>query len=150
MEVVPFIVTYNGMATGPCINQCVDHLMEDAPPFGRAINRVDLYPRCQTRDPILPGLEFMMERFQTGLETLPFIRFRRKARLFEVSFASQWIHSEAMFGSANIDLSPAEFRCVCYEFAEALLLVRQRVKPSDEFDVARLESHLLHRLKLLQ
>jgi hypothetical protein len=112
VEVVPFVVTYNGMATGPCIKRCVEHLMAEAPSFGAAIDRVDLYPHCQTRDPIIAGLELMRDRFQARLATLPFVRFRRQSRLFEVAYASQWVHSGAMF-KAWVDLSPAEFGCLC-------------------------------------
>ena len=149
MEVVAFVVTYNGMATGPCIQGCVEHLTADAPNFGAAIERVDLYPHCQTLEPIITGLEFMRNRFQARLGTLPFIRFRRTARLFEVAYASQWVHSKAMFGSAVVDLPPAEFTCLCREFAAALLLARRRIKQSDAFDVAELQSHLQQRLRLL-
>jgi hypothetical protein len=149
VEVVPFIVTYNGMATGPCIKRCVEHLMAGAPSFGAAIERVDLYPHCQTRDPILAGLEFIRDRFQARLATLPFIRFRRKARLFEVAYASQWVHSEALFGASVVNLSPAEFACLCREFAAALALIRRPIKRLDAFDVCEFEAHLQRRLETL-
>ena len=65
MEVVPFIVTYNGMATGPCVKRCVEYLMADRQhSFGAAIERVDLYPHCQTREPIIAGLKSMRDRFE--------------------------------------------------------------------------------------
>ena len=32
MEIVPFIITYNGMATGPTVKRCVEYLMTDSPP----------------------------------------------------------------------------------------------------------------------
>ena len=107
MKIVPFIVTYNGGATGPCITRCVEYLTAEGPAsFGTAIERIDIYVRCQTRDPITPGLEFMVDRFQAGLATLPFIRFRRNARLFALSYASEWVHSSEMFGASKIELSP--------------------------------------------
>jgi hypothetical protein len=149
MEVVPFVVKYNGMTTGPCIKRCVELLMTDAPSFGAAIERVDLYPHCQTREPIIAGLEFMRDRFQDRLATLPFIRFRRKARLFEVAYASAWVHSDAMFGASVVELPPAEFVCLCREFAAALSLIRRRVKRSDAFDMVGFETHLQRRLESL-
>jgi hypothetical protein len=149
VEVVPFVVTYNGMATGPAIKRCVEHLMADAPDFGLAIERVDLYVHCQTRDPIIAGLASMESRFQTRLATLPFVRFRRTDRLFEVAYASRWVHSDALFGAARVELPEAEFACLCREFAAALLLVRRRVKRADAFDAARLEAHLQQQLGLL-
>jgi hypothetical protein len=150
VEIIPFIVTYNGMATGPCIKRCVEYLTAGGPDsFGTAIERIDIYPRCQTRDPFNPGLEFMLDRFRSGLATLPFIRFRRKARLFEVSYASEWVHSSAMFGASTVELSPSEFDCLCREFAAALALVRRRIKKSDDFNVDAFEAHLQRRVKCL-
>ena len=150
MKIFPFIVTYNGGATGPCIARCVEHLTAEGPAsFGTAIERIDIYVRCQTRDPLVPGLEFLMNRFQAGLATLPFIRFRRKARLFELSYASEWVHSSEMFGASIIELPPAEFGCLCREFAAALSLVRRRVKKSDDFDVEGFEAHLERRVEIL-
>jgi hypothetical protein len=151
VKIVPFIVIYNGAATGPCINRCVEYLTAKGPAsFGAAIERIDIYIRCQTRDPMVPGLEFLMDRFQAGLATLPFIRFRRKARLFELSYASEWLHSSEMFGAANIELPPSEFDCICRELAAVLLLVRRRVKRSDDFDVDAFEAHLQLRVESLE
>jgi hypothetical protein len=151
VEVVPFVVTYNGMATGPCVKRCAEYLMAGGPgTFGAAVERVELYPHCQTGDPVIAGLESMHDRFQTRLATLPFARFRRKARLFEVSFVSRWIRSEAMFGAAVAELPPAEFRLLCGEFVAALALLRSRVKRSDAFDTAGLEAHVQRRLDSLR
>lgn len=150
MEVVPFVVTYNSMSTGPCINRCVEHLLGERPrSFGEAIERVELYPHCQTRDPIIPGLASMWDRFQTRLATLPFLRFRRTSRMFEVAYASQLEHREKLFGLTDVELSSAEFVMLCREFAAALLRVCRRLKPSDAFDVDSLEEHLQRRLALL-
>jgi hypothetical protein len=121
MDVVPFIVTYNGIATGPCVNRCAEYLMAGSPPsFGAAIERVDIYAHCQTREPIIDSLTFMFERFQKRLTTLPFLRFRRKARLFEVAYLSGFVYAETLFHSAEASLSLADFNGLCREFAEAL------------------------------
>ena len=150
MNIVPLIVFYNGAASGPCIMRCVEYLTAEGPAsFGTAIERIDLYPRCQTSEPIIPGPDFLMDRFQAGLATLPFIRFRRKARLFEVSYASEWVYSSAMFGASIVELSPSDFNCLCREFAAALSLVRRRVKKSDDFDVDAFEAHLQRRVESL-
>ena len=148
LKIVPYIVTYNGMAYGPCITRCSDYLApEGAGSFGTAIEQIDIYARCQTRDPIIPGLEFMVDRFQAGLKTLPFIRFRRKARIFELSYASDWIHSSEMFGAADVGLAPDEFSCLCREFSAALFLLRRRLKKSDDFDVELFETILKRRVE---
>jgi hypothetical protein len=151
VKVVPFIVTYNGMAGGPCLDRCVEHLMGGAPPsFGAAIERVDIYAHCQTRDPVNPSLASMYDRFQSRLTTLPFLRFRRKTRLFEVAYVSSLLYSEAMFRSAKTEFALADYHCVCREFAEALSLIRHRVKRSDDFDPDGLEAHLKHRIEQIE
>ena len=151
MKIVPFIVTYNGMATGPCIKRCSEHLVtEGTASFGSAIERIDIYPRCQTRDPIIPGLKFMEDRFQAALATLPFVRFRRKAKLFELSYASNWVHSSELFGASAMELPSSSFTCLCREFANALLLVRRRIKASDDFDVDAFDAHLQRRVEALE
>ncbi len=148
MKIFAYIVTYNGGGSGPCIMQCVEYLTAGGPAtFGTAIEQIEIYPRCQTRDPIAPGCEFLMDRFQAGLATLPFIRFRRKPKLFEVSYASEWLFSKEMFGAEMIELPPSEFNCLVREFAAALSLVRRRVKKSDDFDVDGFEAHLQCRVE---
>ena len=150
MEVVPFVVTYNGMATGPCLKRCVAHLLGTRPRnFGSAIKRVELYPHCQSREPIRPGLEGMWDRFQTRLANLPLVWFRRTQRFLVVSYASQLVHREELFGAAEAELSSDEFDGLCREFAIALLLARRRLKRSDAFDAAGLEKHLQRRLARL-
>lgn len=150
MKIEPSIVTYNGFASGPCVMQCIEYLRAQGPAsFGAAIEQIDLYPRCQTSDPIVPGLETMHDRFQADLSTLPFIRFRRKAKLFELSYASEWVHSSAMFEEALIKLPSSEFKCLCREFAAALLFVRRRIKKTDDFDVDAFEYQLQRRVESL-
>jgi hypothetical protein len=150
VEIVPFIVTYNGMAASPSVKRCTEHLTAEGPiSFGTAIKRIDIYIRCQTRDPTVPGLEFLMDRFQAGLATLPFIRFRRRDRLFELSYESAWVHSREMFGASITELPPAEFDLLCRELVTVLLLVRRRIKKSDDFDVDAFEAHLQRRVECL-
>jgi hypothetical protein len=137
------------MATGPCVYRCVEHLLGKPPrSFGAAIEQVELYPHCQTREQTLPTLDGMWDRFQTRLGTLPFVRFFRTRRRFEVAYASAFVHREELFGRAKIELLPAEFILLCREFAAALLLVRRRLKRSDDFDTAE-EAQLQRRLDLL-
>ena len=150
MEVVPWVVTYNGMATGPCVRRCVEHLLGDPPRgFGAAIEQMELYPHCQTRDRVLPTLDGMWDRFQVRLGTLPFVRFFRTRRRFEVAYASAFVHREELFGAVKTELPPDEFDVLCREFAAALLLVRRRLKRSDDFDATGLEAHLQQRIAML-
>ena len=151
MDIVPFLVTYNGMATGPCVGRCAHYLMAGAPrSFGGAIERVEIYAHCQTREPIIASLSFLYERFQDRLRTLPYLRFRRKARLFEIAYASEFVHDKTLFGSDDVSLPPADFKGWCREFAGALALIRGRVKPSDDFDLDGMDLHLRRRIETLE
>ena len=151
MIVVPFVVTYNGMGTGSSIKRCVEFLMADGTPsFGAAIEEVDLYAHCHTREPLIESLASMHERFEARLPTLPYLKFRRKARLFEIAFPSRFLHDESLFGSDEVTLSSAHFDCLCREFAAAMFLIRRRITSSDAFDIDGLESHLQRRLELLR
>jgi hypothetical protein len=150
VDVVPYIVTYNGMATGPCVDRCVESLMAGAPPsFGAAIEQVEIYAHCRTREPIIASLSLMHERFQRRLTTLPFLRFRRRTRLFVVAYASELLY-EALFRSDEAPLSPADFHRLCREFAGALSLIRRRVRRSDDFDLDGLDGHLRRRIESLE
>lgn len=150
MKVVPWVVTYNAMATGPCVSRCVTHLMGKRPKsLGTAIELVELYPHCQSRERVLPTLGNMRDRFQVRLGTLPLVRFYRTRRRFTVSYSSAFIFRDELFGAAKIELPTNEFGLLCREFADALLLVRLRLKRSDNFDLAALEEHLKQRLALL-
>ena len=148
MKILAYMVTYDSGGSGPCIMRCVEYLTGGAPEtFGTAIDQIEIYPRCQSRDPIAPGSEFLIERFQEGLATLPFIRFRRKAKLVEISYASQWLFSKDFFAASDIELPANEFNCLVREFAAALSMVRKRVTKSDDFDVDAFEAHLQRRVQ---
>jgi hypothetical protein len=150
VEVVPWLVTYNSMMTGPCMYRCVEHLL-GVPPrgFGSAIKDVELQPHCHTRHVVLPNLDGTWDRFQAGLGRLPFVRFYRTRQRFVVHYASALIHREELFGVDKKELPPHEFTLLCWEFAAALLMVRRRLKPTDDFDLVGLEMHLQQRLALL-
>lgn len=134
------------MECGPELNRCAAYLLIDMPPhLGAAIERVDIYPRCQTSDPIDQSLVQLNNRFQENLEKLPFIRFKRKEKLLEVSYLSKFIYSSSM----KPPLPPADFACLCREFAWALTQARKRLKKTDDFNIDLLEKHLEARLATL-
>ena len=148
MQIFAYMVTYDGGGSGPCIMRCIEYLTAGAPEsFGTAIEQIEIYPRCQSRDPIAPDSEFLSDRFQAGLATLPFVRFRRKSKLVEVSYASEWLFSKEHFSASETELPTNEFKCLVREFAEALLMVRQRITKSDDFDLNAFEAHIRRRLE---
>jgi hypothetical protein len=150
MRIEPSVIFYNGMASGPELKRCTAFLLVDMPQYlGSAIERVDLYPRCQTSDPIEQSLLQLNATFQENLQNLPYVRFRRKEKLFEVSYVSKFVYSSSMFGKEKIPLPPPDFECLCREFAWALAQARRRLKKTDDFNIAALEKHLEDRLATL-
>lgn len=150
MTVVPWIVTHNGLSTGPCVYECVEHPLGNPPrDFGTAVEQIELYPRCQTRGKVLPSLDEMWDRFQSLRSNPPFVRFRRTRRLVEITYTSDFVYREELFGAVPMKLTPAEFVGLCREFADALMLIRRRLKRSDDFDLAGLEAHLQLRVSQL-
>lgn len=151
MRVVPLVVTYNLWEGGPWLDRCVEYLLgSPARCFGKAIEEVELHAYCHDHRPTPPAVVEMRERFEARLATLPVVRFRRSRRLLVVDYASAFARRADLKGHLGVvRLSAGEFATLCREFAAALLLVRPRLKRSDEFDLAGLVSHLRQRLALL-
>lgn len=148
IEVKAYIVTYNAMGGDPSLVRCVDFLLVNAPSsFGSAIKEVEIYAHCQSRGRPLKTLGFMRARFRERILKLPNVSFHRKARRFVVSYLSQLPVPVGMFGeNATRLLSPRDFATYCQEFATALLMIEKRLKPTDDFDMHSLRTHLQQRL----
>lgn len=130
-------------AIGPFSN--LGHLlMKDIPEFGNGIEMLQINSYFkQTVDPT-PGAELIQdyfEAFSAKLDDLPRYRFKRKERIFEVSFKSE------ISGDEIIDLyrkqmpdwrKPRNVELFIYFFHEVLEIIegiKKRVKKSDNFDV---------------
>ena len=149
MEIRPFVVTSTGMAFGPCIQECADFLVEKSLDFGSAVSLVELYLHCESADEMNPRLEFMVDRFNDQIKSLPKIWFRRKKHQIDISFRSQWIHRKEFFGSKHIKLCDNEFQILCKELADAFCLIEKRIKRSDSFETARFLEHINSQLEKL-
>jgi hypothetical protein len=148
VKIIPWIVTYNGMGTGPSLQHCVDFLLMKAPrSFGPAIAQVDIYAHCRSRGRTPDGLDFMRDRFRANALTLPKVWFRRKSRLVEIAYFSRLLSVAEMFEEESSDaLDLHYFLTFCREFASALLMIEERLKPADKFDMEAFRAHLRERL----
>jgi hypothetical protein len=103
--------------------------------YGSAVESVELIAclRSRTRR-FLPTLEAMFDNFHEDVKTLPRVTFRRKFKRVEIIFLSTHFFAEDEEGwnpSANKCNTAAE------EVAEALPLLKKRIKPLDDFEVTR-------------
>ena len=149
LRIVPWIVTYNGMGTGSVVRVCIDFLLTKAPSFGTGIRQIDIYAHCQTRGRSIKGLNFMRNRFRANLLTLPKAWFKRNERLFEVAYFSRLCVLEDMFGPKGQPLNLRYFCMFCQEFASAMLMIEDRIRHVDRFDVAAFRKHIDQRLNEL-
>lgn len=149
MKVIPWIVTYNGMGTGPSIKQCAGFLLTNAPSFGSSVTQIEIYAHCRTRGRAVKNLDFMRDRFRARVLTLPKVWFRRKRKLIEVAYFSRMWSVEAMFGEDPPPLDLRSFRTFCQEFGSAMLMIEERVRPADNFNLAAFRLHVQERLSEL-
>lgn len=149
MRAAVFVTTYNGLAAGPFVSCCIDFLLDEAPNLGAAIDVIELYPHCDTSDPIPPTQSGMVERFESRLQTLPIVRVYRRYRRAFVSYRSAWTHSSAFFGREISHPDLLTFNANTGEMADALDLLRTKFKASDDFDVSAFRSHLRKRMTAL-
>jgi hypothetical protein len=147
VKIAPFIVFYDGMGTGPSLRLCVDFLLMNAPPsFGSAIKQVDIYAHCRSRGRIKKTLDSMSERFRVWVQTLPKVWFRRKSQLFEIAYFSRLLYFKEMFGSNRRPLDLRYFITFCQEFGSVLMMIEERLKPTDDFDLTAFRTHIEQRL----
>jgi uncharacterized protein YfeS len=82
-----------------------------------------------------PTLEELYQRFHGYLEKLPKVTFRRKLKRIEIEFLSPNFIAE---NDESTKVSAAQCHTAAKEVVEALTLMTKRIKPTDDFDAARL------------
>ena len=88
----------------------------------------------------------MRDRFRARVLRLPEVWFRRKTQLIEIAYFSRMFFIERMFGKSPCALDLRYFLTFCKEFGSILLMIEQRLKPADRFDMAAFRLHLQERL----
>jgi len=88
MGITIWFVTYNGMF-GNSLSLIGNFLLWGAPEsFGAAITQFELYARIPPTGPPAKTLDFLYERFNNSLKTMPRVWFKRKKRLVEIAYIS--------------------------------------------------------------
>ena len=146
-----WLVSYNGLGGHPVLSFAGDVLLgPTVPHFGDAVVELDVYPHLPSGEPPPPSLADMSDRFRERLATLPRVWFRRKKRLIEVAYRSRLGTAEALAGLAGGAADVSLLRDACAEITAALDLVRDAVKPCDDFDAQGLLSFARGRQSALE
>ena len=103
--------------------------------YGSAIDEICIvfYLRSPMRDPSV-GQEQLFDDFHEFVNRLPKINFHRKLKRVDIKFASKHFNAEDERGwlpsvnKCNLGMSEA---------LEALMLLKKKIKPSDDFDFSR-------------
>jgi uncharacterized protein YfeS len=113
--------------------------------YGKAITSVELYPRLPLPAGSEPVDDDYFDRWQSALEKLPFVSFLRKQKRIEIAFRSNHFNAADM---DNWGITAERIRLAGEDIAEALQLVRKRVKSTDDFDVDRFLSDVTLALQI--
>lgn len=108
--------------------------------FGTAITEINITAnlRSHERKP-RETLEALFDRFHEYIESLPAITFRRKRQQLEIHFLSDQFCDED-----DRDVTECDFETLniaAREVAEALTLIRKRIKKTDDFACDRFLQH---------
>jgi hypothetical protein len=142
-----WIVIYNGGGGNSVVSFLGDFLLLGAPAsFGSAIETVHIYAHFRNKGRPKKTLESMAKSFRKRLKTLPLVWFKRKKRVFEIAYFSKLASVEEVCEPKSKHPSLALFRDGCREIVSALSLIRERLKPTDDFDFEGFDSHLQRRL----
>jgi uncharacterized protein YfeS len=141
-------VTYNGGGGHPVLSWIGDFLLlESHNRLGKAISKIELYPRVLSRGHPEKTLGSLFERFQDGLNELPRIWFKRKKGLVEIAYQCQIIDADEILGESKPKtVTYSQFGAACHEVVAVLKLLGKRLKPTDDFDFSAFERHLEKRL----
>jgi uncharacterized protein YfeS len=113
--------------------------------YGTAITRVELYPRLPLPAGSEPVNDNYFDKWQSALDKLPYVNFLRKQQRFEIAFRSNHFNAADM---DNWGMTADKIRLAGEEIADALQLVRKRLKSTDDFDVDRFLSDVTLALQI--
>ena len=137
LHIDTLIVTYNAMGGHGALTFTGELLLGEAPPsFGHAVDLIEAY--CHVDDSGR-GIPFLLRRYHERVKTMPFATFYRKPKRIDLAF-----HSSLKSGNRLLDCrcqgatlgDVPMVRTVYKEMASAMEVVRDRPKPSDDFDAS--------------
>jgi hypothetical protein len=125
------LVTYNGGFYSE-LSELAGRFLWEGPrrSFGSAVTSFELYVWVKKRGPT----DWMKKRWDGSSKELPRVAFLRRYSRFDISFLSSLGTEEDFKRKRTPGESVKLFRALCHEIASALLLAKQRLKKTDDFD----------------
>lgn len=145
MELELWARTYDCFGGLPSAAAFSHWLLEGAGEFGPAIRAVEITFCFPHPGPPRKTLEELFTRYHQYRCTLPRVVFRRSRERVTIEVASDVLNGRGHLHRTPLTLE--QFQCLAVELVAALGLLRQRVKPKDEF---RLEAFVAHCDEALQ
>jgi uncharacterized protein YfeS len=131
MDISVFSRSYNSYGGSSIFSFVGDLLTARLGDYGSAVESIELIACLPSRThKFLPTLEKMFDQFHEYVKTLPQITFRRKLKRIELIFLSKHF-----FADDDEAQKPSAQKCntAFEEVAEALPLLKKRIKPTDDF-----------------
>ncbi|QEF99151.1 hypothetical protein Mal15_32110 [Stieleria maiorica] len=131
--------TYN-TSGGSCLyGYAGDLLTAHIDDYGTAIKEIEVVAclRSKTRK-FRPTLEGLFDQFHAYIDSLPRITFQRKNKRVKIEFRSEHFTAD---DEESRNATPEQQMTAADEVAQALAMLRKRIKPSDDFDVERFLAH---------
>jgi hypothetical protein len=147
MEIIYWVVTYNGYSAHPLAQYAKTFLIQGAPrSLGSTIKTFELYAHVKTRGRAPHSLGGMKKDFPAHLKMLPRVRFLRRYARVDISYVCHLGFEEDLLLKGG-DAGPVEmFRAACLEIASALQLAKTGLKKTDDFDWEAFSAHVNHQL----
>ncbi len=135
MDISVYKRSYNTYG-GSCIFSFIgDLLTAHLGDYGSTVQSIELIACLPSRTrKFLPTLEGMFDHFHEYVKNLPQVTFRRKLNRIEIIFLSKHF-----FAEDEEERKPSAKKCntAAEDVAEALPLLKKRIKPTHSFDVER-------------
>lgn len=139
--------TYNSYGGHSSLSLVGQYFAADLPPMGSAIEEIDVHVYFKSSAGPKRTLESVFERYERFLPSLPEAKFFRKKAKLEISYLSRLGGSEVVngYGPPKLEIFVAGAR----EIAGKLDMIREKLKPADDFRVEAFFEALRRKLDAL-
>lgn len=139
MEFQVLAKSYDSHGAHITLSHIGDFLLIDAANFGDAIKEICITLWFPDSGPAKKTLEDLLEQHQRYRASLPKVTYRKSKSLLEIEIASELMNGRDWKPSNKLSLSL--FERGVEEICQALVLMRKRLKHSDDFDVDAFLNH---------
>lgn len=136
MEILVFLRTYNSFGGHPVISLIGGYLELDMPDFGSALEQIEVYIALKTDTWETPSLQSLHEDFHKNIGQFSGIKFFRTKKRLELRYVGRANGDDIEANEWRTDdpNTCSLFQSSTIELVQKLELIRQKIKPSDNFD----------------